>query len=309
MAIGLCGEQLRADPIREMLGLAEANWIEDLTRDCLQGKMAPALAKVEEIYGRGYDLRQIAMQWVEYWHDLTLLKAAGREVLQDTLSEDKLKLMEATVAAADLDDLQVAAQTVYRSAEQIFRSEAPKILFDLLVVKLVHGSPYQSLAALLASPDAATPKPAAAIRKEGFVPPAAKSRHSGEASAPKPSPEKASTVSWGKDLLDRALKHLPQVKAVLDKALSSHWEGNTFVVGFERGSMWLEMFQEKSERLAQALAMEAGSPVQVLLKEESSAPPVSAPMETDTGPELPTDPVVRQAVEILNAKVKEIKKF
>ncbi len=150
-AIGIGGEGLDVAKIQEMLGLADAVLIEDLTQDCLRGRLPEALAKADELYNRGFDLRQVGMQWVEYLHDLVLLKSAGADSLGSEISDDKLKLMADTIEGVGIEELQIAFQTVYRSSEEMFRSEAPKILFDLLLVKLVHGAPYRNLAESLAT--------------------------------------------------------------------------------------------------------------------------------------------------------------
>jgi DNA polymerase-3 subunit gamma/tau len=295
MAVGLCGNELRVEPIREMLGLVAAAWIEDLTADCLRGRLAEALAKVEDIYARGYDLRQAVLQWAEYWHDLTLLKAAGEEVLPQGLTQDKIRRMKETVAAVDLDALQVASQTVYLSGDPIFRSDAPKLLFDLLLVKLVHGTPYRSLGSLLAGE-----KPAAASPKVSN-PPLNPRPQGGEIKNSNLLPE-GGIKGGGK-------KVPPQIKAILDHAVAQEWEGKNFTVTFEAGSLWSDMLKEKKSVLAEALGADTGGGVQVVIQEKKTA--LEKPKTEPEKPamEIPDDPVIQQAVKILNATVKEVKKF
>ena len=303
MAIGLCGDRLQVEKIREMLGLAAATLIEDLTADCLQGKLPEALAKAEDLYHRGFDLRQIAVQWVEYLHDLTLLKAAGPAALGEGVTADQLAVMEKAVAPVALPDLQIAFQTLYRGTEEIARSESPKILLDLMIVKLVHGTPYQSLPQILAGKGVAgaalTSAPAARAAASQPAPAARASSSEAPTHAPAASHPNS-------DVLDRVLKKRPQLQALLAPAMAKYWEGERLTVVFAQGAFEAEMFSEKRGVLAEALSQELGTPVQVEVRQEAKGRP-SAPV-VDQGPPLPPpDPVVAQAMEILNATLQEVK--
>jgi DNA polymerase-3 subunit gamma/tau len=311
MAIGLCGDSLQSKKIQEMLGLTEATWIQDLTSDCLNGRLQEALSKVQEIYNRGFDLRQIAMQWVAYLHDLALLKAAGEKALDAEISPDQLTIMKNSVSDVVLDALQIAFQTVYRSAEEIFRSESPKILFDLLLVKLVHGAPYQSLSSVLAE----EPK-ASARSHEPQREMAAQSQPEKKITSPEPTVSSTNLLSTpskisaeaGEDMIRRALKKHPQISALLEHALSKTWEGSNYVVVFERDSIYLEMFSEKRQTFAENLSQELGAKISVQVKQGEAQTSSSINLKTEAAlPPLPADPIVRQAVEILNATVQEVK--
>ncbi|MCE9624525.1 MAG: DNA polymerase III subunit gamma/tau [Deltaproteobacteria bacterium] len=307
MAIGLCGDTLQVEKVQEMLGLAASAILEDLTADCLNGRLPEALAKVEDLHQRGYDLRQIALQWVEYLHDLTLLKAAGRQALGAAALEDQLKVMEATVAAIALPDLQIAFQLVYRAAEEISRSESPKILFDLLVVKLVHGTPYQSLPQILAGKGAfAAGAPSLSAGSRAVSPLTTAKPDRSEPSSPvndAPSPKNPGSAK--DSLLERVLQKKPTIQALLSHALSYHWEENRLLVAFGPGAFEADLFQEKRPALAEALSQELGSPVQVEVRQEARAKPKESTGSMPSAP--PPDAVVQQAMDILNATLQEVK--
>jgi len=112
----------------------------------------------------------------------------------------------------------------------------------------------------------------------------------------------------GDQILLRALRKRPQIKALLDHALAKHWEGNTYIVVFEKGSLWIDMFSEKRPVLAEALSQEMNAPVKVEVRTEGGVFRAEK-SEMGSGPVLPSDPVVQQAVEILNARVQEVKKI
>lgn len=313
MAIGLSGKSLEGEALREMLGLVGSHWIEEITQDCLSGQIGPALAKVQEIYDRGYDLRQVALQWVDYLHDLALLKAAGPQSLNAEMSPDRLKMMEKIIAGIDLADLQVAFQQVYRTSEHIFRSEMPKVLMDLLIVKLVHGIPFQSLGSALAGEKVPLslkeigPTPSASPTGPSFSPP---KTVPGKTGAVEPPAALRPEEGFDRTDVDKALKKHPQIKAILDHALSLHVAGNQLIVCFEKDSLWVDMFQEKKDTLAGLLEKNLGRPMKVLVQEEEKGAEEEniSPKESNEL-EIPDNQVVRNAVEILNAKVKEVKKY
>ncbi|HCU25526.1 MAG TPA: DNA polymerase III subunit gamma/tau [Deltaproteobacteria bacterium] len=296
MAIGLCGDSLQAERVLEMLGLSASSLIEDLSADCLEGRLSEALSKAEDLYHRGYDLRQVTTQWVEYFHDLALFKAAGAQALGEGVRADQIATMEKTTAAVEVADLQVAFQSVYRAAEEIARSESPKILFDLLLVKLVYGTPYRPLAELLAAgggkaADSSMPAP-----RPSAAPVA----------APAPQVPTAGPASESESLA-RALRKKPQLKALLQEAVTS-WEGGDLIVVFPSGSLAAEMFAEKRGSLAEALSQELGRSVKVQLRQQGEAA-ASLPKAAVPEPAAPSDPVVRQAMEILNASLQEVKTY
>ncbi len=339
-AIGLSGACLAEEKLLTMLGWVQSNQIEDLTRDCIAGNLSQALKRVEDLYQRGFDLKQVVLQWVEYLHDLTLLKAAGPESLPESISSDALALMQAMVASVDLSDLQVMFQTVYRSAETLARSDAPKILLDLLLVRLVHGAPFQSLTALLGttSSEAVTrgvsastsslatgsgldsklvveskPQPLPQKINLGSEPfgspsktPAASVK---EASSVNPAlPEMISDPHMGRELLERALKKQPALKAVVGHAQGVFWEEGKCVLVFERGSFGIEMMEEKRAVLSQVLSSEWGRPISVVIRESAPTAPLAEKAPVSSAPEV-TDPLVRQAMQMFNATVKEVKKY
>src|SRR4030095_2337454 len=131
--------------------------------------------------------------------------------------------MEATVREIDLDALQIAFQTLYRAADEMFRSEAPKILFDILLVKLVHGAPYQALGKVMSGGGSLQPTTTAKSAKT-LTP----------ASRPLSQATSTPEAGFSEELLTRALKKRPQDRAYLDEAISRFWEGSTFIVIFER---------------------------------------------------------------------------
>ncbi len=77
------------------------------------------------------------------------------------------------------------------------------------------------------------------------------------------------------------------------------------MVGFQKGSIHSEMLAEKKSALAEALSRELGSAVKVEIRSEEINSP--QPREASSGPVIPADPVVQQALEVLNARVQEIK--
>ena len=105
--------------------------------------------------------------------------------------------------------------------------------------------------------------------------------------------------------MERALKKRPQIRAVLDNALAHGWEGEQLIVTFEKGSIWPEMFEEKRPILAEALSQELGNPVKVVVRQEKRDAPRA---EGGAAPVPSSDPVVQQAIEVLNARVQEVKR-
>ena len=108
--------------------------------------------------------------------------------------------------------------------------------------------------------------------------------------------------------MDKALSKYPQIKAILDHALHLQIAGKQLIVIFETGSIWVEMFQDKRVLVEELLAKHFKNDIKVLVQEEEKGA-ADEDLTQEAPTEIPADPVVRQAVEILNATVKEVKKF
>ena len=310
MAIGLCGEQLNAERIRPMLGWVEGTWIQQLTQHCFRGELPAALAQAQEIYQQGHDLRQVTLQWVEYLHDLILVKSAGAEALGEGVSQEQVELMLANSSELELERLQVAAQLVYQAAEQLFRSETPKILFDLLLVKLVHGSPFQSINQLMMEAETKAPEPALPSSAAQAPSPSSLSpQAASDVEDFSPFPPASASSNELDQALSRLLKNRPQIRALLDQALARVWEDNCYVLTFPSDSMGGEMLQERKNELDQALSRELGRSVFFKIKTPSPSE-LPALSEAERLTKQPSsDPMVKQAVEIFNATIKEVKNY
>ncbi|MCB1214626.1 MAG: hypothetical protein KDK66_04030, partial [Deltaproteobacteria bacterium] len=215
------------------------------------------------------------------------------------LNEEEVSKRQSVIQNIALDDLQVAFEQLYQSAEQIHRSEVPKVLWDLLLVKLVHGAPFQPLDKFLKSPS-----PDSLVQ----TPSLAESTH-GSFQAPKPAASRSVTSNQQPTVdppvvqLDNKLKFPPQIQALLDHAIETRLEEGEFIVIYEKGSLWLEMLQEKRERLAKELEKSLGQSFTVRLQELESNARQEAPAAKAEEHPLMKDPTVREAVKVLGAQI------
>ena len=58
--------------------------------------------------------------------------------------------------------------------------------------------------------------------------------------------------------------------ALLEHTLSQNWEGNTLVLSFEAGSLWVDMFSEKRQSLMERLSQALGEEARIEIREQSS---------------------------------------
>lgn len=259
------------------------------------------------------------MQWVDYFHDLVLLKTAGAQSLTAEWTPEQETHMKELIQEIALDDLQVAFQQIYQASEQIFRSDAPKILLDLLLVKLVHGAPFQPLGQVLAGKvvipaaetglnnDSSTGKPTGLSQRDegGHTGPPLPSNREAKENPVISNPQQELDA---KTLLEKVLVKQPQVKAILDHALAMELDGEKLQVSFDKASLWVDMFQEKRGLVAELLTKELGRPIEVVVGEQVSIQE-KGEQAGEPRPALPDDPVLREALEVLNATVKEVRKL
>ncbi len=135
--ISFSGERVTVADAVTILGLVPMEIFVALV-DAVAGHDAPrALALIQQLINQGADLRQFMKDWVEYWRNLVVVRAVTRnreEVL--SVAASAAAALERQAALFSLEELTLLAQAVARTDEELRRSQHPRMLLELLLVRL-----------------------------------------------------------------------------------------------------------------------------------------------------------------------------
>src|SRR4030095_932440 len=119
-----------------MLGLVNTSSLHAITAAALQGDAALGLQIAGEVFERGHDLKQFAVQWLGHWRNLLVYRATGDLKSLGELTESERSEVIRQAEGVSLGALDLGFHLLHRGVEDLARSEFPKMILEVLVVRL-----------------------------------------------------------------------------------------------------------------------------------------------------------------------------
>lgn len=333
--ISFSGQRVTAADAAAVLGLVPGAVFVALV-DAVADRDAPrALGEIERLVNAGADLRQFMKDWVEYWRGLVVLRVLPDrhgEVL--SLAAEVLAEAERQALRFPLDELTAVAKLAAATDEELRRTQHPRMLLELLLVRLcgprrvvsleevwhqlrdledrLAGAPAEPAAAAAPRPRSeplalSADEPAAALQEEGTPILAVETLEEAPAATP----------------LDEARSQWPAVQQAVgqkNRRIQALLKDVT-VVGAEAGWVDLEcaspyhqsgLEKEDARRmLEQALEAVLGRSVRARLKVARQAEAkTGAGDEPAGGPDVEAivrrEPLVQKALELFGGKIVDV---
>ncbi len=307
-AIAFTGAKLGFEDVSSMLGLSNTQDILEITEAVLKGDASRALTCAQAIYEKGHDIKQLSAQWLNHWRNLLIFASTqSTEFLKD-LTEYEKSSVKTQSALTDLPAFDLGFHLLHRATEEIARSEFPKILLDILVVRLSNLREMEKMSEVIEeirgkSPALATSAPATAAPRIISSSPSAHSPHQSPVKAiPKPAID-ANLANF----IQHVSSKRPQIASLLNHLSNSGLLEDKVFLQFEKGGIWMEILAEKKE-LLEGMAKEFfGKKMQVLIQDSPLPDLPGMEQRKNTPRENPTvSPIVDSAIQILNAKIEEV---
>jgi len=121
---------------KEVLGVADRQWIMDATAAVVSGDPRKALTVLSEVFMSGYDVNLFVGEVLQMLRNAMVLLVAGKNRELIDLSESELSRLAEIVKGRNPYDLQYCLQTMLQSAEQIRRSEFPLFAAEEALVRV-----------------------------------------------------------------------------------------------------------------------------------------------------------------------------
>jgi DNA polymerase-3 subunit gamma/tau len=156
------GQEIKAQLVQDMLGLADRAKLYDLLEALLGGQAEAALGQLDDLYARGQDAGLVVQGLLDVVHTLTRLKLVPE--LKTSAALDELARTRGTALAATigLPSLSRVYQMLFQAAAEVKAAERPYEALGMAAVRIAYLAPLPPLADLLEKdPAPKAPRPEA----------------------------------------------------------------------------------------------------------------------------------------------------
>ncbi len=302
--------EVKAEDLRQMLGLADRGRLIELFADVMRGDIAAALAAMKALYDSGADPQRLLGELAEFTHIVTRLKLVPETAKDPALSEVERVRGAEFAQSLSLPVLTRAWQLLLKGLNEIKDSPRPLAAADMILVRLAYAAdlptPDEALRQLGSLPQATTvassPSPARDSAPAGASASLVSRTHSAAVrSAPAPQPES----SEPRLRLARFEDVVAQAAAARDIQLKMALERNVRLVRFEEGAIEFALASGASPQLAPTLMRRlqewTGRRWMVAISREAGMPSLKEQAETAAAASLQgvrADPLVRAVMDV-----------
>lgn len=257
-AASFSSSKVTLQAVEEILGGSIRRLIPQLASSILGRNPQAIVSTLNQTAVGGVDPKRVAVQLLEYFRHLLVIRVSESPDLFDLPPDDlrQLKELAQTVSESSLDQM---FRMLQQGIPDLLRSPSPRVLLDVLCLRLGHYQELQSLEAILQHLESIGPAPAQ--RSLEMTPPAASFPIAAR-------PEK----NWTEFLQTLKMKK-PQIASILEHSVGSELKEGEVVVSFATGSIHMEMLKERERQLQlEALVVSFfGRPLKVKLEETAAA--------------------------------------
>jgi DNA polymerase-3 subunit gamma/tau len=139
-AIAFGGNEVKADAVRGLLGLADRTRIFDLMETVLKGDAGGALQQLEALTGDGAEPGQAIADLADAVHAVTLVKAAGAASADPAASEAERARAADLAERLEMPALARAWQMLLKGHDEVRNSPRPGAAADMVLVRLAYAA-------------------------------------------------------------------------------------------------------------------------------------------------------------------------
>ena len=148
-AIACCGRELDARAVRELLGVVEAEVLDEAVSAVLEASSERMLALADRLVRQGHDLRNFCRALVRHLRNLLVLRTAGAGSGLVEAPQQECKRLAASAENLAEEDLTRLLQLGLNLYADVQRSATPRFHTELGLLKLVHAQRLVPLEELL----------------------------------------------------------------------------------------------------------------------------------------------------------------
>ena len=323
--IAFAGKEIDDRTIAEILAVADRKTLQAAAEAILAGDARRALEVADQVYQAGWDLERFSRDLLEHWRNLVVLKIfPDRSALED-FPESEVAELRRQAGLRSLAELQQLFRISHRGDEELRRTDHPRLVFEMMMVRLATVEPAVPVDEVLerleemargVGGSRSGPAPSRSVstdkieRPTGLprVPETRTASPAETVSGPPPTPGNGggpSSSRW-EEFLSFVQKTRISLFLTLSQARALVEAPGRLVIGVAKEFSRKELARRETLSVLEDLAREFfGQPMRVSVEavEETSVPPAPPPAPA----ELLENPAIRKAVEILGGEVREIR--
>jgi DNA polymerase-3 subunit gamma/tau len=308
------------DQVLDILGAVDRKVIFDLSSALLAHDAGKALGLLDIVYNHGHDLKRLAMQMVEHFRNLLIVRLGHATGPLVDVPTHELALMEQQIVDVSQETLNQFFTTLFQAEAGVRLSPQPKIALEMLFIRLCQLNPVVSfdhiikrldhLAQVTGTGQGAALSEAVRPVSEPEISPVLEERAAPEQ---KPTSSDSPSQTWGK-LLAAIGKECPTLIPTLEQASLTEMRenslditvtGNSFYTARLRDKKSMASLQKVCDRLFQRRMKIK------ILESGKSRPKKSKNNESDKTRRLKKEaldhPLVADAVEVFKGRVVDVK--
>ncbi|MFA4972605.1 MAG: DNA polymerase III subunit gamma/tau [bacterium] len=312
-AIAYSGKEISSNSIKGMLGFLDRALLFGTVEAALEKDAKRALAALDEVFATGADLVRFSGDILEVLRHLLVLSECGKEKMNLDLTSDEADALKKLAARTEATELHQIFSIWYNVSEQVSHSPFPKMLLEVGLMRLTRVGPSQQISEIVAKLDALlegegkpTPMPTKIETKE----PEAADPHAANLAF---EPVDVEGERRWQEFMRWLVTEKPQAAAILDQGSLESLTQDTAKVRFDNRHL-ADMQAEEERRTAveSLLARFFKRPMRLVLnqdapQEKAGEKPGRAQKNKDLVKEALSDDIVRQAADILGAKLHDVK--
>jgi DNA polymerase-3 subunit gamma/tau len=316
--IAFAGNKIRDEDVAAALGLADRALLFDLAAAIIDHQPAKALAVVDQLHRFGYDLRRFVRELLEHARNLSVAKLGQAEALLEDVPAEEREQIQRQAERISHEDIDRVFRTLLETEAEVARVAYPKLIVDMVVIKLATMTPVLPADELLRRIEAAqrggsadggsSASTTAAARTGGARPATASPRNAPSGGAP--TRQEAVGGSW-QGFVDFVRRNKITLSAYVEAAVAPQLDGDAIHLRVPAGHFYdylstptnLNVVKELAQKFfARAMRVDVESHVAAAAEPEAPQPTAAELHEAAL-----SDPTVQAAVQILGGEVQEVR--
>ena len=148
-AIAACGNQLKADDVRGLMGTVSSDVLEEIMSGVHANSSERVLTTIDKLLVEGHSPLHFAKQAVRFLRNATVAKVAGKESALLQISSDERERVARVAALFTEEDLARFLQIMLRTHSDVGYKQEQRFHLELGLLKLVHAQRLLPLEELL----------------------------------------------------------------------------------------------------------------------------------------------------------------
>ncbi len=302
-AIAYAGNEIKTTDIEAMLGFLDRKITFDLLRAVFNQDANMALSKLEEVFNLGVDLSRFTLDFLEAMRHILVIKECGVQKNLLDVPQDEAKALQEFAQLRSAEEVHQMFQVWYGAVDSVARSAFPKMLLEVLLLRLTRIEPVQPIADIIQELEKLSGGAPTPIASKSA--PISQPQKTAPTSSTSTTTEPVNVAGMWQQFIKWLGDSRPQIASIFEHGKLGEISGNTVEYVFDN-PFYAGMLKE-SERIAQIKELMKGffkTNVNLVVKE--IAAPKAEPKKDVTKQALDSE-IVKEAANLFDAKVHDVR--